>query len=61
MQAVDGPNSSQLKWHQDGVRTIPKETDLSAHTPTHLDRISRRLNGRPRQTLGFKTPSVHDQ
>jgi hypothetical protein len=21
MQAVDGPNSSQLEWHQDGVKT----------------------------------------
>ena len=22
MQTVDGPHSSQLEWHQDGVRTI---------------------------------------
>jgi|GEM_PF-6897642 len=22
MQAADGPNSSQLEWHQDGVKTI---------------------------------------
>jgi hypothetical protein len=24
-QAADGPNSSQLEWHQDGVRTTPTD------------------------------------
>jgi len=36
-------------------RYFPRDTDLSRFTQADLDRVARRLNGRPRQTLGFKT------
>jgi len=32
MQAADGPNSSQLEWHQDGVKTNgPNSSQLEWH------------------------------
>ena len=36
---------------------LPKGTDLSLHSAANLARIAASLNGRPRQTLGYMTPS----
>jgi IS30 family transposase len=36
---------------------LPKRSDLRAHTQADLDAIAAELNGRPRQTLGFLSPS----
>ena len=36
---------------------LPKGTDLSKQSAADLERIQRSLNGRPRETLGFMTPS----
>src|SRR5581483_5000014 len=36
---------------------LPRTTDMSALTQRQLDEIARSLNGRPRQTLGWLSPS----
>jgi len=36
---------------------FPKGKSMAGHTQAHLDQVADQLNGRPRQTLGWKTPS----
>ena len=36
---------------------FPKRSDLRPHTQADLDAVAAELNGRPRQTLGFRSPS----
>jgi IS30 family transposase len=36
---------------------FPKRSDLRAHTQADLDTVAAELNNRPRQTLGWLSPS----
>jgi transposase, IS30 family len=37
---------------------LPKKSDVSRHSQAQLNAIARRLNTRPRKTLGYRTPAA---
>jgi IS30 family transposase len=36
---------------------FPRGTDSSVYSQTHLNKVARQLNERPRKTLSFETPA----
>ncbi len=39
------------------MQYFPKKTDLSIYSQVQLDPVAKKLNQRPRKTLGFATPA----
>ena len=53
------PGSAATDENTNGLlrQYFPKGTDLSLHGPGELEAVALALNGRPRKTLGWRTPA----
>jgi IS30 family transposase len=45
-----------VAMHQERATSGTRSTDFRALTQSDLDNVAAELNGRPRQTLGWKSP-----
>lgn len=46
-----------LHYDRQQYQYFPKGADLTGYDATHLDDVAAQLNARPRQTVGWLTPS----
>jgi hypothetical protein len=52
------PAATSRRWPSGGFRAVVYSgADPLTNKPRYIDDIAAKLNGRPRETLGFKTPS----
>lgn len=51
------PLIQTLPEHLRGSLTWDQGCEMAAHSPEDLEHVAQQLNGRPRKTLGWRTPA----